>query len=578
MKMIYKAAALALAGASALAAQAAPHISETLKLKTGWNAVYIESTPDNALCDAFFAGTPVIGAASYQSDADAATAQYDENGREIEQAPISYLQWIRDENVSTLKSIVGGSTFLLYATNATEITFQGVPAAPRMTWHKVSATETNEFLNLAGVSSASTSVSIQAYFGEGPFGSVSSKQSAIYSVSGTDVETTGPELKDASKGSFGRLATIAGGKAYAMTATSAGYWPGVIGVQGSDVSFGSSDRYASIKVKNCGTTNHVFSISMVRSASGEELPPISRRLPRSDAIAAPGWTNVEENVAWTVELDANEVAEQIFSIDRSRLVDGTEYGAILVIEDLGGSQMRVRLPVGVEAAASGDVAYPTGLWCGEVAFTKVSRIDDETPTPVTAGGALRMNVMMHVAPDGKCTLLQRVAACIDTNGTARLFKELSDVPEEIENARRFSTVLLSVDTPYVEAREGAAFGDATTFSWTIAPTARDNPFRHAWHPDHDGKKADYSDYLPAGDNFELYKNPIKPELWSISNRIDFSWHEQGNGALPVVFPYTPDETTTGVVTWEVTGLTAKGPIASVGTFSLKRVFKAKELE
>jgi len=32
------------------------------------------------------------------------------------------------------------------------------------------------------------------------------------------------------------------------------------------------------------------------------------------------------------------------------------------------------------------------------------------------------------------------------------------------------------------------------------------------------------------------------------------------------------------VTWEVWGLSAKGPIKSVGTFSLKRVFKAAELE
>ena len=34
----------------------------------------------------------------------------------------------------------------------------------------------------------------------------------------------------------------------------------------------------------------------------------------------------------------------------------------------------------------------------------------------------------------------------------------------------------------------------------------------------------------------------------------------------------------GVVTWEVWGLTSKRPIKSVGTFTLKRVFNAKELE
>ena len=71
---------------------------------------------------------------------------------------------------------------------------------------------------------------------------------------------------------------------------------------------------------------------------------------------------------------------------------------------------------------------------------------------------------------------------------------------------------------------------------------------------------------------------IKPELWSISNRLEVSWHEQGNSTLPVHFPYNADETTSGVVTWEVWGLVANGPIKSIGTFTLKRVVNAKELE
>ena len=318
---------------------------------------------------------------------------------------------------------------------------------------------------------------------------------------------------------------------------------------------------------------------MEPSASGETLPPISRRLPRVDAVNEPGYTNVEESASWTVSLEPDEVTEQVFSIDRSKLVSGTEYGAILVIEDLGGSKMRVRLPIVVSEEPSDAVAYPTGLWVGEIALSKVSGIDDVTPTPVTSGGLLKMSAMMHVDANGKCRLLQRVAAGIDTNGTARLFKDLADVPEaEVENPRRFSTVMMSVDTPVVEAADSSEFGEDADFTWVIGPKARDNPFRHAWHPDHDGKKADYSEDLPAGDDFSLYKNPIKPELWSISNRIDFSWHELGDRAMPQHFPYNADETTSGVVTWEVWGLVSKGPIKSVGTFTLKRVFKAKELE
>ena len=152
------------------------------------------------------------------------------------------------------------------------------------------------------------------------------------------------------------------------------------------------------------------------------------------------------------------------------------------------------------------------------------------------------------------------------------------MPAEIEAPKRFSTVMMSVDTPVVAAAGGSAFGDEADFTWTIAPTARDNPFRHAWHPDHDGKKADYLGEAPSGDDFANYASPVKPELWSISNRLFFSWHEQGIHSQPINFEYNASETTSGVVTWEVGGLISKGPIKSVGTFTLRRVFKAAELE
>ena len=566
-------AVLALLPAAALAL---PHVEETVVVSKGWNLVYVESTPDNAECEEFFADTPVVGAACYVVGAGSSTAQYDESGKEIVQAPVSYLQWIRGESSSTLQAILGGNVLLLYATNAATITFQGVPTAPKTTWHKVAASETNEMLNVAGVSSAASNVSINAYFGEGPFG-LSQSGRAIYAIGGEDTEE-GPELLNAERSSFGRPAAIRGGKAYALTATRAGNWPGVIGVQGSGVAFASGDNYASVKVKNCGTTNHEFRFSLVRSASGEELPPVSRRLPRVDAISAQEWTNVVEGAEWTVALAPDEVTEQIFSLDRSRIAAGTEYGAILVVEDLGGSQMRVRLPVSAAAVPEGGVAYPTGLWVGEIALTKVSGMDDAVPTPVEAGGTLRMNVMVHVDAAGTCRLLQRVAVGMDTNGAPRLFRELEDVPADVESPRRISTVMMSVDTPVVAASAGSAFGDTAAFAWTVGAKARDNPFRHAWHPDHDGKKADYSGDAPSGDDFSNYADPVKPELWSIPNRLVLSWHENGDPGLPVQFPYNADETTSGVVTWEVEGLIAKGPIKSVGTFTLQRVFCAKELE
>ena len=125
--------AFAVAAIAAMTANATPHVCETLKLTNGWNAVYIESTADESACEDFFRDTPVIAAAAYRSDADASTAQYDGSGNEIVQAPIIFLQWSRGESSSTLQSIIGGGTFLLFATNAADVTFYGVPSAPKMT-------------------------------------------------------------------------------------------------------------------------------------------------------------------------------------------------------------------------------------------------------------------------------------------------------------------------------------------------------------------------------------------------------------------------------------------------------------
>ena len=558
-----------------LSAFALPHVQETLSLTAGWNAVYIESTPDNPVCEDFFRDTSVIAAAAYRSDADADTAQYDNSGNEIVKPPIVFLQWNRGEKISALQSIGGGGAYLLFATNAENIVFYGVPAAPKMTWRKVAASETNEYFNLVGVSSASETVSINNYFGEGPFG-LSKTERAIYSIVGNDPNA--PTLKNAEQAAFGRATPIYSGKAYALTSTAYGSWPGIIGVQGSGVAFAADANFASVTVKNCGTTNHMFRFTVVPSVSGEELPPISRGLPRVDAFSEQQFTNIADSAEWTVSLDPDKGTDQVFSIDRSKLEAGKEYGAILVVEDLGPSKMRVRLPITVaEVSESSEAKFPVGLWSGYIQMETVSRLDDTNSIPVKAGGTLKMSVMMHVAPDGAVKLLQRVAAGVDTNGTPRLFRELESVPAEVQNARRFSTVMMSIDNPVVEKTSGT-FGDSLAFDWTVGERASDNPFRHAWHPDHDGKKADYSGFAPSGDNLANYANPVKPELWSITNRMEFSWHKNNDPHADVDFEWTPSEKTAGFVTWTVGGLTAKQPIVSLGVFVLQRAIKAAEVE
>jgi len=97
-----------------------------------------------------------------------------------------------------------------------------------------------------------------------------------------------------------------------------------------------------------------------------------------------------------------------------------------------------------------------------------------------------------------------------------------------------------------------------------------NPFRHAKHPDHDGLDWDFKDTLASGDNFTNYVAAVKPELFSISNRLEFAWDAHAGAA------WNPTETLTGDCTWYLYGLRYEhgGVIKTGGTFTMKRVSKA----
>ena len=553
-------------------AASAAHISETMTLAKGWNAIYLESTPTNAVCADFFAGAPVERVASYHSDAYSSTRQIADDGTEIAQKPISYHVWVPgDEDASTMDALVGGRVYVVYATNAWSKTFLGVPAAPQQTWR--AAAGNAGFMNLVGVSAeTNVSVAAKAYFGEGPFGSASG---SIYQIGGT--KTAAPTFLSMGITSGTK---VQGGKAYALSAAKDGDWPGVIGFLGSaSVEFGSGD-FASVTLKNFGTTNHMFRVTVVKSEmdeAQEAFPPLGalKRKVR-DEHGNESWTNVTQDAFWDIELAPDALAVQKFAIDRTAMTAGTTYAAVMQIVDMGETQMRVRIPVTIGEKSADEAAFPTGLWAGYIQMETVSSLTNKTPT--AAAGTLKMNILVHVPASGTPQLLQRVAAGVDADGKMRLFKELESAKAACENPRRLSTVMMSVANPIVDASAHATFGDQLQFDWTVGANARDNPFRHAWHPDHDGKTADYSGDVVSGDDLANYVNPVKPELWSVTNTLYLSWHKLNNPTEDVDFEHNPNEVTAGFATWTVGGLLSTGPIKSMGIFYLKRLAEVGVIE
>ena len=488
-----------------------------------------------------------------------------------EQKPLSYTVWMRDEpDFSTLNSLRGGQCYLIFTTDACSKTFTGIPAAPRFTWRK--ATTTGEgFMNLAGVSVGGLETPLAAkYFGEGPFGS-----GKLYTVSGVD--SAAPTF--ASSVVFG-APKVQNGKAYALTAERDGDWPGVVEVQSTafngGLDFAGGALQDSIAVRNRGTSKRVFRLTVVESVQGGESYPDGLMRKVAVSVAEATWSNVVAGASWEVELEPDEARSYMFAIDRTKLNATRRYGAVLQVEDLGDSRMRVRVPITVDATE--PTTYPRGLWVGSVQLTHVSFGDDATKA-LPAAGAMKATVILYVARNGKTELLPHVALAEGSNGVTEVFYELDKARAVNANARRLTSIMLGTEkAPALDSRlgEGLFEGESgLTFRYVVGQNAVDNPFRHAFHPDHDGVNASYTGTAPDGDNIANYASgDIKPELWSVSNTVKFSWRDD-TGKSTVAF--SPEGISCGVVEWKVEGLKT-APILMRGVFAVKRVNDAEEVK
>ena len=547
-------------------------VEETLTLANGWNAVYIESTPTNSDARAFWGSLPVAKASCYVSSVYSSTAQLAFDGSPISQKPVSHFVWdASDPDNSTMRQISGGCVYIVFATNTATKTFLGTPQIPRVTWQ----VSDGGFCTYAPVSiPAGQTVVSAVYFGEGPCGA--SFAAKPYSVWGTDPTAQKITPKDV----FARKPSVEGGKAYAFESASAGEWPGVLGVSAGlsgGLDFADGIARDSFTVRNMGTTNREVKVTLTASeGAGDVAPALYLYVPSVGGVPS-RW---EEFSTTNVTLAAGESRTFVFQCDKSGIAANGGRAAVMAVEDLSGTKMRVRFPVTAEADtfAEGEGAYPAGLWVGSA---KILQVADKAGNLMNVGKPLTATVLMHVGADGTMTLLQRVAvAQEETNGTYRavLYKELSDVPDGM-TARRISTVFMDTANRAAAASANTdtsvpEFGREATFRFTVDERSKENPFRHSWHPDHDGRSADHSRDAPSGDVAENFVGAIKPESFSVTNTLVFAW--QDDNGKPT-YSRRPDETTFGRLDWTLSGLRSES-IRMRALFSMKRVSNASEIK
>ena len=592
-----------LAAASLAVAAEARHVRAAVTLETGWNGIYLEATPDEPDPAKFFAGAGVVSVGCYLPDAYEPSSQFRSDGKKILQKPVSYAVWRADDPDSVLQGLVGGCAYVVYSTNTSPValTYTGVPCAAHMVWRNTVSGE-RPVLNLCGATlrEGAAGVTAAQYFGEGPFGNGTAYY--IYGANPNAMESPLPlSALPAS------LRALAPGRAYALTGAAAASWGGVIDFPSGDaLEIPLSSNQAILRFRNAGKAKRAFRLTAVRSALSEErFPALLRALPRTSLDAELAYADVEPGAGWEVEVEADAVAEVALAVDRTKMDASVTSAAVIAIEDLGGSEMRARVPLTVSwedeskavarltASAPTAAAAPSaptdeddelaaddfraGLWGGVLQLDSVSQLDKPGEV-VAAAGQMRVNILLFAQKDGTSpVLLQRIATGTDSNGTVRLYKDLDKVPAG-SVGRRLSTVMMSVENPQVQATAKSVLGDMADFTWTVSKDARDNPFRHAWHPDHDGLLPDFKTKAPDGDVLKNYENPVKPELWSVWNRLVLTWDGEAG--------FDPDGVVGGTAVWTVGGLSAtdlggnliSSNIVSKGVFALKRLVRAARIE
>lgn len=568
-----------MAVAAALGCAEGSVLKQKLKLMQGWNATYLEVTPKNGDPAAVFGAAGVERAGCHFADAYGETAQYNAAGERVKGMARTFASWDAGmPQAATLKRVVGGCVYMVFAKAAGEVEVLGVPVQPRTAWRSTAGEDA--MMNLVGVSvDEGAEVTAKDYFGAGPFGQKGQAWGAI-----------GRNEGGADWYKLGAKAKLGNGSAVAATAERSGEWGGVL-----KATFDSDAR--GVMAFGAGMKE---SLLRVENQAGEALRvKVTHRGSDDAGQAAAGlkyktggaWKSLAVGESFEAEVEAGGRLEATVAPDLGALPGGAgEIGSLLRIEAVGhASKMRVFAPVElnrVEMEAK-KANFPKGLWVGKMDMQQVAQIsqkgnaDSLGKEPEKAGGRVTANLLVLVGEDGKARMLQRVAVGAEEGeGGAvrtRLFLNPEDAPKGMR-ARRVSSVLADPENPVVEAKAGGTFGEELTFEFTVGEHSKSNPFRHPWHPDHDGLDAKFMERAPSGDVPENYRNPVKPELFSVGNRVRLKW-ETAEGYR---FGWTPEETTVGVVEWEIDGLvkdrTADRTLRVRGVFMLKRALETATIE
>ena len=515
------ATAVCLLAGAALPARA-QWITQTIALKTGWNAVYLHVDPSYATLDQLIgAAAPVILPIDevWRWNPTPSDSQFVASPQKPTDSPTQWASWKASASgTSDMNRISGNSAYLVHCTADTTLSLKGKPVVPNYKW-------STSGLNFFGFPTVTTSPpSFDTFFGPVP----AIQQGEIYRYPGGQLGVGNPLRVFAL-----RTTPVTRGQAYWIRAGEVYnryYGPFEITSGGSGAVYGTSVSSVSFRVRNL--TASALTVSMTLRSSeapptGQPAivgaPPIMVRGAINTSTLTYTYTRLAIGIPKTLTLaPAGQIGaegEIVLGLDRSSMggTAGDQFAGVLQFTDSLG-QIRT------DMAVSATTASTAGLWVGTASVTGVGQylvnyqkdagnnlVKDSTGkymvsnvitnlTPVPSPFPLRL--IVHNPGSGPASLFQRIFFGYDAGtNTIVANREETLAAGLLDKARRLSATHL----PFSANNPGWTFDGPLGLGQTVTTRLTNdfndhasNPFLHTYHPDHDNLDATFKNELPQG--------------------------------------------------------------------------------
>jgi hypothetical protein len=515
-------------------------VTQSLSLKAGWNAVYLQVDPSHDTLENLVGAdlaNPIMEVWLWAPPAS--TLQFVQSP----QQPVEGAQWMSwDRNspdTQLLQRLVGNAAYLVrVATNVATYTWtlKGRPLPPTYDW-------TTTGLNFLGFPTVpSGPPTFESFLAKAP----ELQQSAeIYHYPGGELGTGNPTRLYAL-----RTARVNRGQAYWIrsgTTYNRYFAPFELAMSGSrGVNYGDVLNAASFRLRNLTASNLTVTLHLVASEAppvGQTnilgTPPLVVRGALNTTNLTYSYTNllVGGTHTWTLTAKGQpgSEVEVVLGLDRIAMggsVGDLFAGVLRLTDSFGHSQ--VDLPVTAKAASS------AGLWVGAASLTQVGQYlktynRDGTNQPSTdAGGqyvvanvntnlgavsrnfTLRLIVHNPEVGAGNAVLLQQVFVGLDPwTNTIVARQESALAVSSLSQARRISAAHLPWTATNQTWAFSGALGQATTLTATVTLPFSDqasNPFLHTYHPDHDNLDPAFKNELAQGAEAYTVERAIELEV------------------------------------------------------------------